>query len=469
MQTLRKGSKGSAVKTLQKLLNEKNKDGLKVDGDFGKLTKAAVKKYQTENRLESDGIVGTITWAHLQEQSLLVKKRPVDYKQYDGKWGSKLYTSTGNKTQTMASSACGPTAMADVVATFFDTNVTPYTLAQIAVKKGYRTVNSGTSWNFFKFMATQYEFSAFKQTSDHAAFLDALSKGALVVCSMGPGYWTNGGHFICAWKYDGTYIYANDPASGTRTKQKFAAFKSQRKQYFIFYPPVGWNKPVDVDDDVFVTPPPAIPNPPVEPPKPYSGPMGIYDISKWQGSVNWSKVKASNKVGLMICRAGYGQNTKDPRFEEYMAGLKKYQIPYAAYWFSYATSVAGAEREAESFYKIASPHKPLFYVMDAEDRRVDGSYINAFAKKLRAISGGAKIGLYVANHLFSEYKKEGMNTSLWDFIWIPKYIKDSPPTHRPCDLWQYGGSWMAGFSGNIDSNKIPSSGRFDIEWFLGLK
>ena len=54
---------------------------------------------------------------------------------------------------------------------------------------------------------------------------------------MGPGYWTKGGHFICLWRSDDTYMYANDPASSVRKKQKLSAFESQRKQFFIFYRP----------------------------------------------------------------------------------------------------------------------------------------------------------------------------------------------------------------------------------------
>ena len=49
-------SKGDDVKKLQEKLN------LKPDGDFGSLTEQAVKKWQTENGLTSDGIVGDKTW-----------------------------------------------------------------------------------------------------------------------------------------------------------------------------------------------------------------------------------------------------------------------------------------------------------------------------------------------------------------------------------------------------------------------
>lgn len=56
MQTLKYGSKGEDVKTLQKLLN------LQVDGIFGKNTEESVKKFQLEHNLLSDGIVGQNTW-----------------------------------------------------------------------------------------------------------------------------------------------------------------------------------------------------------------------------------------------------------------------------------------------------------------------------------------------------------------------------------------------------------------------
>lgn len=57
MTTLRLGSKGESVKTLQQFLK------VGVDGTFGPQTETAVKAWQKTNGLISDGIVGKNTWA----------------------------------------------------------------------------------------------------------------------------------------------------------------------------------------------------------------------------------------------------------------------------------------------------------------------------------------------------------------------------------------------------------------------
>jgi N-acetyl-anhydromuramyl-L-alanine amidase AmpD len=56
---LKKGSKGNAVKEVQKAL------GLTADGIFGAYTEAAVKRYQSENGLVVDGVVGPKTFDKL--------------------------------------------------------------------------------------------------------------------------------------------------------------------------------------------------------------------------------------------------------------------------------------------------------------------------------------------------------------------------------------------------------------------
>lgn len=59
MRTIKIGSTGDEVKTLQRRLN------LFVDGIFGKLTQEAVKEFQRAYGLVADGIVGQQTWQAL--------------------------------------------------------------------------------------------------------------------------------------------------------------------------------------------------------------------------------------------------------------------------------------------------------------------------------------------------------------------------------------------------------------------
>lgn len=67
---LKKGSKGKAVKTLQRLLNalgftDATEKALVVDGSFGTATLYALKAYQNAKRLEIDGICGAETWKNI--------------------------------------------------------------------------------------------------------------------------------------------------------------------------------------------------------------------------------------------------------------------------------------------------------------------------------------------------------------------------------------------------------------------
>lgn len=59
MNTIKQGSRGDEVRTLQKKLN------ITADGIFGKNTEAAVKAYQKAHGLTPDGIVGPHTWESL--------------------------------------------------------------------------------------------------------------------------------------------------------------------------------------------------------------------------------------------------------------------------------------------------------------------------------------------------------------------------------------------------------------------
>lgn len=70
METIKRGSRGESVKTLQKALH------LYPDGIFGAMTEESVKQFQKANGLKPDGIVGDKTWAIILPKSdTLIKSR----------------------------------------------------------------------------------------------------------------------------------------------------------------------------------------------------------------------------------------------------------------------------------------------------------------------------------------------------------------------------------------------------------
>lgn len=244
MPSIKKGDKGDNVKIWQYILN------VTADGIFGSNTYNQTRAFQAAANLTIDGIVGKNTWTKGFLEDITIptsttvktgKKnvQPKNFKQYDSKWGSVVYTknNTYSKKQTIRNSGCGPSSMADIVATWWDSSATPKTLAALSVKQGYRTTNSGTAWGFFEYCAKKYKASKFIQTSSYTTAENAIKNGAYVVCSMKPGLFTKGGHFICWWWTDGKYNYTNDPASAAakRAKQEIKYIKNECKQYFIFY------------------------------------------------------------------------------------------------------------------------------------------------------------------------------------------------------------------------------------------
>jgi len=90
--TLSKGSRGSAVRDLQKRLEAMGYALPRwgVDGDFGQETERAVRLFQQVNSLEVDGIVGPKTWAKLADSTARMIEPDPNILRYTVKKGDTL-------------------------------------------------------------------------------------------------------------------------------------------------------------------------------------------------------------------------------------------------------------------------------------------------------------------------------------------------------------------------------------------
>jgi GH25 family lysozyme M1 (1,4-beta-N-acetylmuramidase) len=368
-----------------------------------------------------------------------------------------MYSNHNDHSQTMANSGCGPTAMADVVATLKDKNINPYDLAELSMQWGDRSYNSGTDWSFFPHIAEHFKFTKMVQTKNLDALKACLDAGGYVVCSMGKGYWTSGGHYICAWKYTDTDIWCNDPASSKRTHQNVKDFVAQRKQFFCFYSDGEVGKNVDSGSNGDLSSDGA------------SGGQSlkrgekIVDISKYQPTVNYDELIAD--TALIILRAGYrgtaGGIHEDEKFAAHGLCLTERGVRFGVYFYSIAKTAEQAREEARMFYSYAKDYNPLFWAMDAEKDVITTGAIVAFIDELRKL-GAKKVGCYVANHLYNKYDYASIRDQM-DFTWIPRY-GSTKPVHK-CDLWQYTSTGSVdGISSNVDLDKITGEGH-DLKWF----
>lgn len=445
--------------------------GLEVDGQYGPKTKKAVAAFQSACGLEVDGICGPKTWAALicgktaTPSTDKILNECVNYLQWDKKWKNVKY-STHTSKQTIGNSGCGTTSMAMILATWEDPKITPVETSKWAVDNGYRTYNSGTDWGFFKWIFKKFDcFEKYIETSSIVTLEAALREGALAVCSMNPNdnkFWTSSGHYIVARGVDNTYFYANDPNKDvTLREQKKSKFKKCLKQAFIFWPKKS-NNEVKIEDNV-----------PDEKTKLEEQKIdlkldgAIIDISKWQGKIDFSKLK--NKVSLVITRASCGSD-KDIKLDEYAKEMIKYNIPFGVYCYSYASTAGKAKEEVKKMIEYSSKYNPLFYVMDAEESKITNLAIKTFAEELRA-NNIKKIGCYVAHNHYNDYNYASIK-DLFDFTWIPRYGKNNGTVEggtKPafeCDLWQYTSTGkIAGINGNVDMNITMNKDK-DIKWFL---
>lgn len=188
------------------------------------------------------------------------------------------------------------------------------------------------------------------------------------------------------------------------------------------------------------------------------------DVSQWQGTIDWEKVKAAGIEFAMI-RAGYGRNNIDPQFKRNISECNRLGIPCGIYWFSYAYTEAMAIREAEYALAAVEPYKLEYPIaFDYEGASVDyakkngvvpdkahvTALANAFCGRIEQAKYYAMV--YTNPAYLSQYYDSYVPKS-YD-IWLAQWPANPDPAAKPAQaggIWQYTNSGtVAGISGRVD-------------------
>lgn len=152
--------------------------------------------------------------------------------QWDERWG---YTTYG--TSILAISGCGPTCMAMVVAGLTgDPTVTPAKVAAYGMENGYVDEENNTYWRFMDEAASNWNISCYDAMLTEEQVRDELQKGKPIICSLGPGDFTQYGHFIVLTGYQDGKVTIRDPFSIKRTEKEwvFAEIVGQMKSMWVY-------------------------------------------------------------------------------------------------------------------------------------------------------------------------------------------------------------------------------------------
>lgn len=140
--------------------------------------------------------------------------------QWDTRWGYVPYCGTG-----MGTTGCCPTSLSMVyMGLTGKTDKTPADLAILAEQNGYSENGQGTYSTFLTDMAPDVGLNCWQIDSSAESLTEHLKEGYPVVVNVGPGTFTDSGHFFVARGIaeDGT-IQVNDPYSSVRSAQTWDA------------------------------------------------------------------------------------------------------------------------------------------------------------------------------------------------------------------------------------------------------
>ncbi len=152
--------------------------------------------------------------------------------QWDMRWG---YTPYGS--DVMGLTGCGPTCLSMVaIYVLGDTSMTPSWMAQYSIDEGYCVPGSGTSWSLMSDGACNLGMNVTELPLDENRIKNNLEAGNPIICIMGPGDFTDSGHFIVLTGYENGKLTINDPNSYNQSEKQwnYDDIKGQIRNLWVY-------------------------------------------------------------------------------------------------------------------------------------------------------------------------------------------------------------------------------------------
>ena len=180
------------------------------------------------------------------------------------------------------------------------------------------------------------------------------------------------------------------------------------------------------------------------------------DVSHWQGSINWAKVKAAD-IKFAIIKAGGSDDDfyTDSKWEANYKGAKAAGIPVGAYYFvgKDCVTAAAGKADAERFIKILKGKQleyPVYMDNEAQPASAKAGIteaVIAFCETMEA--AGYFVGIY--GSAVSGFKERMDDSKLTAYAhWVAQYASKCSYSGS-YGIWQYSSKGSVdGISGNVD-------------------
>lgn len=192
----------------------------------------------------------------------------------------------------------------------------------------------------------------------------------------------------------------------------------------------------------------------------------IMDVSRWQGNIDWDKVKARGKIdGVMLKTVSTNRklsNRKDglyidPTFERNYAECKRVGLPVGVYYYTYAVSHTSADAEL-ALLKTALAGKTfeLPICVDVEDNKLrklgKQALTDLTAYALATIEQWGFYALLYTGLNFGNTRLYMGGAALRKYdVWLAAYRDDKPTPAWSFGMWQYTSTAsVPGITGNAD-------------------